>query len=109
MISSLWVASADPASHDRWQERRPRHFLCVLNVTDRVAGDELHGIILVICVDLVRGISANEMEESEGATWMSVKPFVWDSEEVVTVDNESLTVKDALGNLLSVPKFHGRM
>jgi hypothetical protein len=48
----------------------------------------------VVRVDLVCSVSANEMENREGASGVLVKPFRGDTEKEVVVDDEVSTSKD---------------
>lgn len=102
---ALWGYFADPTGHDWGEEGIP----CVgggVDGTDGIFLDCTDGILGVVRVDFVGGVTTDKVEDCECAAGMCGEPSVWDAEEEVVVDDEGVTGEDAGGDVVAGPESH---
>jgi len=100
---AVWGYFTDPAGHD-WGEEGVPDVRGGVDGTDGIFLDCADGVLGVVRVNLVGGVTADEVEDCECAAGMCSEPRVWDTEEEVVVDDEGLTGEDAGGDVLARPE-----
>lgn len=59
----------------------------------------------MVCKYLIGCITTDKVEEGERATWVSLEPRIWNTEEEVVEDDEVLPSANPLGDVLA--REHG--
>lgn len=91
---AVWRYFTDPARHD-WGEEGVPDVRGGVDGADGIFLDCTDGVLCVVRVDFVGGVTTDEVEDCECATGVCGEPGVWDAEEEVVVDDEGLAGEDA--------------
>lgn len=100
---AVWGNFTGPAGHD-WGEEGVPDVRGGVDGADGIFLDCADGGLGVVRVNLVGGVTADEVEDCERAAWVCGEPRVGDAEEEVVVDDEGLAGEDAGGDLLARPE-----
>lgn len=73
---------------------------------DGIFFDSVDGVLGVVRVDFVGGITTDEVEDCECAAGVRSEPSMWDAEEEVVVYDEGLAGEDASRDVLAGYEAH---
>ena len=102
---TVWGYFTDPTGHD-WGEEGDPYVGGGVDGADSIFLDCADGVSGMVRVDLVGGITTDEVKDCECAAGMCSEPSGWDAEEEVVVDDEGVTGEDAGGDVLARPETH---